>query len=90
LSEINAAATAWLAAAVALYAAALALSKLLRAAAAIAASVLATSYLLNPRQPWAFAEQVWRAARPALAQLSAIALLVAERLWALLLSIINR
>jgi len=84
----NIAVTMWLAAAIALYAAAVALSRLLRAAAAIAASVLAVSYLLNPQQPWAFAEQIWRAAQGPLLQLVQIGFAVGQRLWGALLSVI--
>jgi hypothetical protein len=91
VGEINTAATAWLLVTLGLYAAAVTLSRLLRTAMTIAATVLLLSFLLNPQQPWVFADQVCGAARGPLLHLRRllqIGFAVGQRRWALVISVV--
>lgn len=65
-----------------LYGAALAVSRLVRAALAIVATLLLLSYLLNPSEPWALVQQVGATALPALRALARVG-------WALLQTLIG-
>jgi len=91
VSEFNAAATRRLLVAAVPYGAAVARLRLLRTVMAVAVTVLLLSHLLDPRQSWVAAEQVWRAAQGPLLHvwpLLQIGFAVGQRRWALVISVV--
>mgnify|MGYP000689967808 CR=1 FL=1 len=80
----------WIAAALALYAAAAAVNRLVRAAAAVALALLAAGYLANPSDPTALARSVWEATREPLARIASALAGAWRILWQHALSTLAR
>lgn len=80
----------WIAAALALYAAAATVNRLVRAAAAVALALLATGYLANPSDPTALARSVWTAAQEPISRLVSVLAGVWRILWQYALSTLAR
>jgi uncharacterized membrane protein len=67
--------------AAALYALFMAVNKLLRAAAAIAAAAVIAGHLTNPQDPFYLARSLWEASQPAIARIGEALLAVWRTLW---------
>jgi len=77
-------------AAAAVYAALVAVNRIMKAAAAVAATLLITGYLANPQDPTALLRSTWEAARGPLEQLASVLAAVWRILWRYALSTAGR
>ena len=79
----------WVVAALALYAGAMALNRILRAVAYIAAAALLAGFAANPQDPARVLRWLWEATREPLGQLAAVLLQLGMLLWDLVLGLLQ-